>query len=153
MERIEDRIIYKKKSLFTCSQNGINTLLEQNIFNLYLYLVKRIYLHSYSSKCRIYIKELNKFLGNKEKNTTNKELCKKILNLESKSIKVNILKNIVKTKRLEPGSYSIPIFGTIYIDAKYKYIEFSITKEMLELVKITKDDKRYTTVKYNGLNI
>jgi hypothetical protein len=146
MEKIEDRIIYKKKSLFTCSQNGINTLLQQNIFNLYFYLVKRVYLHNYSGKCRVYIKELNKFLGNKEKNTTNKELCKKILNLESKSIRVNILNNIVKTKRLEPGSYSIPIFGTIYIDPKYKYVEFSITKEMLQLVKITKDDKKYTTV-------
>ena len=147
MEKIKDRVIYKKKSLFTCSQNGINTLLEQNIFNLYFYLVKRVYTHSYSSKCRIYIKELNKFLGNKEKNTTNEELCEKILKLESKSIKVNILNNIVKTKRLEPGSYSIPIFGTIYINPKYKYVEFSITKEMHQLVKIREDDKRYTTVK------
>ncbi len=146
MEKIEDRIIYKKKSLFTCSQNGMSTLLEQNIFNLYFYLVKRVYLHSYSNKCRIYIKELNKFLGNKEKNTTNKDLCTKILKLESKSIQVNVLKNIVKTNRLEPGSYTIPIFGTIYIGDKDKYVEFSITKEMLQLVKITDDEKTHTTV-------
>ncbi len=145
MEKNKDRIIRKKRSLFTCSQDGMNNLLEQNIFNLYLYLLKKVYIHSYSKKCRIYINELNKFLGNKAKNITNEKLYKGIIkNLEPKCIQLNVLNNIVKTKRLEPGSYKIPIFGTIYVHDKY--VEFSITDEMLQLIKITSEET-YTSVR------
>jgi len=126
-----ERIINKEISFIQASLLNFNTLTEQNIFNLTLFLTQKALNLSYKKEINLKISHIRQLLESKVSKYNNKDIIDKLEELIGKKIKLNVL----HSKNNSTKTILLTIYTKIIFDHKKNIISFTLNEEFIKYLK------------------
>jgi len=123
-----ERIIRKDVSFIQASLSNFNTLAEQSIFNLTLYLMQKTSKLSYSNEIVINIVSLKQYLSGKVKRKSNVKIIDILKSLIEKTLTLNVLQSTSQNKQV----LFMSIYTNIIYDETTKKITLKINDSFLK---------------------
>jgi len=140
IEFINEKRLFNKQSIVIQSQVRLN-LLEQNIFNLFQYIITKAYKKSFSTKCHIPYNAFKVFLGTKVSGVSRNKIIEIINGLQRKNIVFDVIRESKyyidsNIPGLEKGTYGVSLIGDFFIPQDTtKDIVIDIPDLLREIIK------------------
>jgi len=142
-----ERIVRKDISFVQASLQNFESLTEQSIFNLTLFLIQKALKLSFSNTIKLKLPMIRKFLGSKTTKLNNENIVILLQNLAQKTLILNVLHTHNKYKRIE----IMTIFSKIIFNEQKKVVIFHIAPDFLSY--FLKKEKDHQLAKSQYVNV